>query len=129
MESPEKLTPQQAYQRRLVEKSHMYDELLEKYKSLQEDYDKLKKDGFRDDPLKFLMKEDELKLYQWIRSLPDNETGYNMITYAVFHGILDMDHPYSFFFELCNPKSPFFLPIMKNWDGVHPYKGATLPPD
>lgn len=96
------------YQRMLVWKSHKADELLLEIKELKE---QMKRRVVPKSNLELLQTPENLKVYDWIRGLPDDETSIQMIEYAYKRGLISDE----FSRDLFMVGSPFYLPLAKKW--------------
>ncbi|MHB1709119.1 MAG: hypothetical protein ACYCT2_06575 [Thermoplasmataceae archaeon] len=79
MEELVELTPQQAYQRRLIQKSHDYDKLEQMYDAKREEFDRPKQQIVSAGPKEILLSEPELKTYRFLQTLTNNDEGIELL--------------------------------------------------
>ena len=111
------MPPDMTYQRALVWKSHKLDEVWVELQELKQKY------AVRvapDAPLELLTSLENLKIFEWVKRLPNNDKSLNMLDYAYEHGKID----YQFLVDMGSPGSPFYLEIANKWRDGH-YKIMT----
>lgn len=96
------------YMKELVWKSHKLDEVWIELKELKEKY------AIRvapDAPLELLTSPENLKIYEWVKRLPNNDKSLNMLNYAYEHEKIQ----YEFLRDMGSPGTPFYLELANKW--------------
>lgn len=96
------------HMKKLTWKSKKCDQLFYELKELQEKYNQR---VAPDSHAELLTTPENLKAYNWVKSLPDNDHSARLIQYAADKGIISRD----FLPDLYHRDSPFFLPVAEKW--------------